>query len=108
MLFSTGDWICEACANEVGFNVGIEGYEYAPEDSCDESNPINLIDTPEKPSKNRKETKPKSIDLDSENDAQFDEDAKMEHSDGETPVGLRKKSTKPKKQIIDLDDSDDE
>jgi hypothetical protein len=33
-LFSTdipGDWICTACANDTGLNVGIEGHEYVEE-----------------------------------------------------------------------------
>lgn len=110
-MILTGDWICETCATEVGFNVGIEGYEYAStksKKSDDKSNPIDLTDTPEKPSKKRKENQTKMIDVDSESDAQFDDDTGIEHSDEETPVGHKRKNAKPKKQIIDFDDSDDE
>ncbi len=35
---STGDWICSACAKDIGLTVGIEGHEYDAEhnDSDDE------------------------------------------------------------------------
>ena len=104
-LNTKGDWICSACANEIGFNVDIKGYEYAPDDSAvaiddnssDGVNPVDLTDTPEK------------LDLD-DSDAPIDDAVEhRENSDEEeSPVGRRRNHKKQTKQIIDLDDSDDE
>ncbi|KAL7514727.1 hypothetical protein ACHAXN_012047 [Cyclotella atomus] len=100
-----GDWICKDCANEVGFKVGIEGYEYSPEDadvlvgadSDNESSAVDLTDTPEKP--RQKWSSKKTIQLNDSDDSDQDE---------ETPVGRKKNNSKSKKRIIDLEDSDDE
>ena len=118
-LNTQGDWICSACANEIGFNVDIKGYEYAPDDSAitiddkssDGLNPVDLTDTPDKPAKkkSRDKTDALHIDLD-DSDAPIDDVAQLsDHSDeGESPVGRRKKNKAQTKKIIDLDDSDDE
>jgi hypothetical protein len=107
-LCALGDWICKDCASEVGFKVGIEGYEYAPEDADvffdeNETSAVYLTDTPEKPRQKRslKETVKLDDSDNSENEPEFNE-----YSDEETPVGHKKNSRKAKKQIIDLEDSD--
>jgi hypothetical protein len=102
---SLGDWICKDCANEVGFKVGIEGYEYSPEDadvlvgadSDNESSAVDLTDTPEKP--RQKWSSKKTIQLNDSDDSDQDKEA---------PVGRKKNNSKSKKRIIDLEDSDDE
>lgn len=54
-----GDWICSICANEIGFEVGIEGYEYDAQDSdevveIDESDDDSSIDALPKVNAGRK------------------------------------------------------
>jgi hypothetical protein len=113
-----GDWICKACSMEIFcFDVGIEGYEFAPDGSAididassgEESNPAKSMDTPDKPVKRKiqKKSTNRSIHLD-DSDAQFDDDeGELELSDEDTPVGYKSRKA-PKKQIIALDDSDEE
>ncbi|KAL3785859.1 hypothetical protein HJC23_008747 [Cyclotella cryptica] len=85
-----GDWICNACANDLGIDVGIEGHEYAHSDSA--------VDTDDE-----FEERPQRIDIPLEDDHH----SIGQNSEEETPIQQRKKnnSSKPKRQVLDSDDS---
>ena len=90
-----GDWICNACANNLGMSVGIEGHEYAHNDAAvsDCADAIN------------DESEERSQHLDTL--LEDDNHSVDQLSEEETPLGQRNKknSSKSKRQVLYSDDS---
>ena len=83
-----GDWICMACSKAVGFDVGIEGHEYADEKI--ESTSL-------------KKTKPLVIDLIGDSD-----DKNINDDDNNDEIFPRRKTKCIKRKILHTPDSDSE
>ncbi|KAL7484091.1 hypothetical protein ACHAW6_009733 [Cyclotella cf. meneghiniana] len=90
-----GDWICGACANNLGINVGIEGHEYAHNDVT-VNDCTDAID-------DESEERSQHLDTLLEDDTHSVD----QHSEEEAPLGQinKKNSSKSKRRLLYLDES---